>query len=170
MSYFLGMEIEQEEDKIFICQRKYAKEILKKFNMENCKSMNTPMCQKEKLGKDDGAEQADETLYRSLIGCLMYLTATRPDILHVVSVLSRFMNCASESHFKAVKRVLRYVKGTLSYGIKFSTCQSFKLQGYSDSDWAGSLDDMKSTSGYCFSFVSGVFRKNKKLLHNQQLK
>ena len=127
MSYFLGTEIKQEEDKIFICQRKYAKEILKKFNMENYKSMSTTMCQKEKLCKEEGVEQAGETLYRSLMGCLMYLTATRPDILHVVSVLSRFMNCASESHFKAAKRVLRYVKGTLSYGIKFSTCQSFKL-------------------------------------------
>lgn len=157
MSYFLGMEVEQKNGEIFISQRKYAKEILKKFNMESCKSMSTPMCQKEKLCKDDGAEQVDETLYRSLIGCLMYLTATRPDILYVVSVLSRFMNCAKESHFKATKRVLRYVKGTLNYGIKFSQSENFRLQGYSDSDWAGSVDDMKSTSGYCFNFGSGVF-------------
>lgn len=157
MSYFLGMEVEQKNGEIFISQRKYAKEILKKFNMESCKSMSTPMCQKEKLCKDDGAEQVDETLYRSLIGCLMYLTATRPDILYAVSVLSRFMNCAKESHFKAAKRVLRYVKGTLNYGIKFSQSENFRLQGYSDSDWAGSVDDMKSTSGYCFNFGSGVF-------------
>ena len=113
--------------------------------MENCKGMNTPMCQKEKLCKDDGSEQVEEALYRSLIGCLMYLTTTRPDILYVVSVLSRFMNCAKESHFKAAKRVLRYVKETLNYGMKFSQSQDFKLQGYSDSDWAGSLNDMKST-------------------------
>jgi hypothetical protein len=157
MSYFLGMEVKQKDGDIFICQRKYAKEILKKYNMEDCKSMETPMCQKEKLCKDDGTEQVDETLYRSLIGCLMYLTATRPDILYAVNVLSRFMNCAKESHFKAAKRVLRYVKGTLNYGINFSQSQNFKLQGYSDSDWAGSLDDMKSTSGYCFSFGSGIF-------------
>ena len=102
----------------------------------------------------------EEALYKSLIGCLMYLTATRPDILYAVSVLSRFMNCAKESHFKAAKRVLRYVKETLNYGMKFSQSQDFKLQGYSDSDWAGSLDDMKSTSGNCFSFRSGMFSWN----------
>ena len=150
-------------DEIFICQRKYAKEILKKFNMEDCKAISTPMCQKEKLCKDDGAERVDETLYKSLIGCLMYLTATRPDILHAVSVLSRFMNCASEIHLKTAKRVLRYVKGTLSYGIKFCSSQNFQLQGYSDSDWAGSLDDMKSTSGYSFQLwimsILLVFKK-----------
>ncbi|KAL2586551.1 hypothetical protein AAZV13_13G060900 [Glycine max] len=157
MSYFLGMEVKQIEGDIFISQRKYAKEILKKFNMENCKGMNTPMCQKEKLCKDDGSEQVEEALYRSLIGCLMYLTTTRPDILYVVSVLSRFMNCAKESHFKAAKRVLRYVKETLNYRMKFSQSQDFKLHGYSDSDWAGSLDDMKSTSGNCFSFGSRMF-------------
>ncbi|CAJ2662166.1 unnamed protein product [Trifolium pratense] len=157
MSYFLGMEVEQKNGDIFICQRKYAKDMLKKFNMENCKSMSTPMCPKEKLCKDDEAEQVDETLYRSLIGCLMYLTTTRPDVMYDVSVVSRFMNCAKESHFKAEKRVLRYVKGTINYGIKFCRSQNFKLQGYSDSDWAGFLDDMKSTSGYCFSSGSGIF-------------
>jgi len=125
--------------------------------MENCKGMNTPMCQKEKLCKDDGSEQVEEALYRSLIGCLMYLTTTIPDILYVVSVLSRFMNYAKEPHFKVAKRVLRYVKDTLNYGMKFSQSQDFKLQGYYDSDWAGFLDDMKSTSGYYFSFGSGMF-------------
>lgn len=95
MSYFLGAEIKQKRVEIFICQRKYAKEILTKFDMENCKSMSTPMYQKEKLCKDDGADQADETVYRSLIGCLMYFTATRPDILYAVSVLPKFMNCAN---------------------------------------------------------------------------
>nr|GMD66941.1 Retrovirus-related Pol polyprotein from transposon TNT 1-94 [Ipomoea batatas] len=118
MSYFLGMEIKQRRNEIFICQQKYAKEILKKFNMDNCKSVSTPMCPKEKLCRDDGTTKVNESMYRSLIGCLMYLTATRPDIMYAVSVLSRFMNCASESHFKAGKRVLRYVKGTLSFGVK----------------------------------------------------
>jgi len=87
----------------------------------------------------------------------MYLIATRPDILYAISILSRFMNCAKESYLKASKRVLRYVKGTLNYGIKFSQSQDFKLQGYSDNDCGGSLDDMKSISSYCFSFGSGIF-------------
>jgi len=77
--------------------------------------------------------------------------------LYVVSVLSIFMNCAKESHFKAAKRVLRYVKETLNYGMKFNQLQDFKLQGYFDSDWAWPLDDMKNTSGYCFNFGSGMF-------------
>lgn len=157
MAYFLGMEIKQRRDEIFICQKKYSKEILKKFRMEDCKSMATPMCQKEKLSKLDEADKVDEGLYRSLVGCLMYLTATRPDILHAVSLLSRFTNCATETHLRAAKRVLRYIRGTLDFGIKFRAGLKCCLQGYSDSDWAGSVDDMKSTSGYCFSLGSGVF-------------
>ncbi|KAF3658252.1 putative late blight resistance protein -like protein R1B-14-like [Capsicum annuum] len=81
VTYFLGMEITQGEDEFFICQKKYTKEILKKFKMENCKEMNTPMNQKEKLSKDDGAEEVEETYFKNFIGCLMHLTATRPDIL-----------------------------------------------------------------------------------------
>ena len=142
---------------MFIYQKKYAKEILKKFRMDECKSVDTPMCQKEKLSKEDEAKKVDETLYRSLIGCLMYLTATRPDILHAVSLLFRFLNCATETHLIAAKRVLRYVRGTLDYGIKFCANQDCFLQGYSDSDWGSSLDDMKSTSGYCFMFGTSVF-------------
>nr|CAN63433.1 hypothetical protein VITISV_033829 [Vitis vinifera] len=157
MSYFLGMEVHQKQNEIFICQQKYAKEILKKFKMEECKPTSTPMNQKEKFCKEDSAKKVDEGLYRSMIGCLMYLTTTRPDIMHVVSLLSRYMHCASEIHFQATKRVIRYVKGTMDYGIKFSQVQSFNFHGFSNSDWAGCVDDMRSTSGYCFSFGSGVF-------------
>jgi len=88
MTYFLGMEIKQGCDEIFICQKKYAGEILKKFHMENCKATTIPMNPKEKLSKEDGTDQIDEGNFRSLIGCLMYLTATRPDILFDVSLLS----------------------------------------------------------------------------------
>ncbi|KAH9678563.1 hypothetical protein KPL71_025767 [Citrus sinensis] len=122
-----------------------------------CKPTATLMNQKEKFCKEDGAEKVDEMLYRSLIGCLMYLTATRPDIMHAVSLLSRYMHCASKIHFQAAKRILRYVKGTIDYGIKFNQVKNFHLHGYSDSDWARCVDDMRSTSGYCFSFGSGIF-------------
>ena len=157
MSYFLGMEVKQSDDGIFICQQQYAKEILKKFHMESCKSTSTPMNLKEKFSKNDGTNKVDEGQYKSLIGCLMYLTATRSDIAFAVSLLSRFMHYASELHLQAAKKIVRYVKGTISYGIKYSHLQNFMLHGYSDSDWAGSVDDMKSTSGYCFSFGSGMF-------------
>jgi hypothetical protein len=157
MTYFLGMEVKQSKNEVFICQKKYAKEILKKFQMEECKATSTPMNQKEKLCKDDGDDKIDEGYFRSIIGCLMYLTTTRPGILFVVSLLSRFMHGASELHLRAAKRILRYVRGTVSYGVKYEKCQSFKLHGFSDSDWAGSIEDMKSTSRYCFTFGSGVF-------------
>ncbi|KAL5823512.1 hypothetical protein ACOSQ4_021412 [Xanthoceras sorbifolium] len=157
MAYFLGMEVKQSQNEVFICQKKYAKEILNKFQMEECKATSTPMNQKEKLNKEDGTDKVDERYFRSLIGCLMYLTATRPDILFAISLLSRFMHCASEMHLIAAKRILRYIKGTVNYGVKFEECQSFKLCGFSYSDWAGSIDDMKSTSRYCFSLGSGIF-------------
>ncbi|KAH9679707.1 hypothetical protein KPL71_026242 [Citrus sinensis] len=119
--------------------------------------MSTPMNSKEKLCKEDRIEKVDQAYFRSLIGCFMYLTATRPDILNAVSILSRFMHCTSEWHLKAAKRVLRYVKGTCNFGIKFTTSKEFKLFGFSYSDWGGSIDDMKSTSGYYFTLGSGVF-------------
>jgi len=103
MTYFLGMEVKQSQNEVFICQKKYAKEILKKFQMEECKATSTPMNQKEKLSKNDGADKVDEGYFRSMIGCLMYLTTTRPDILFVVSLLSRFMHDASELHLRATK-------------------------------------------------------------------
>ncbi|XP_031377996.1 uncharacterized protein LOC116193313 [Punica granatum] len=147
----------QKENEVFVCQRKYLKEILMRFQMEECKSVSTPMYQKTKMQKDDGSGPVDERTYRSLIGCLMYLTATMPDIMFAVNVLSRFLSCASEAHMVAAKRVIRYLKGTSSYGLKFCRSSTFKLHGFSDSDWARSLDDMRSTSGYCFSLGSACF-------------
>jgi hypothetical protein len=98
MTYFLGMEVKQSQNEVFICQKKYAKEISKKFQMKECKATSTPMNQKEKLSKNDGADKVDEGYFRSMIGCLIYLTTTRPDILFVVSFLSCFMHGASELH------------------------------------------------------------------------
>ncbi|XP_052192709.1 secreted RxLR effector protein 161-like [Diospyros lotus] len=157
MTFFLGMEVRRKDHEIFIFQKKYAKEILNKFNLEECKGMNTPMNVKEKLSKDDGTEGVDQVHFRSMVGCLMYLTATRPDILNAVSILSRFMHCPTEMHLKAAKSVFRYVKNTCNFGIKFKKCEEFKLIGYSDSDWGGSVDDLKSTSGYCFFLGFGAF-------------
>ncbi|XP_022751424.1 uncharacterized protein LOC111300070 [Durio zibethinus] len=162
MSYFLGMEIHQDQQGIFICQRKYANEILNKFGMENCKPVNTPLAQNEKLIKEDGANKVDGSIYRNLVGCLLYLTATSPDIMYAVNLLSRFIQNPSELHFKAAKRVLRYVKGTSELGIWFKKNESSRLVGFTDSDWAGSHKDMKSTSGYVFFIGLNVFSWNSK--------
>ena len=157
MTFFLGMEIKQAEHEVFICQKKYAKDILKKFKLEECKAASTPMNQKEKLCKEDGADKVDEGYFRSLIGCLMYLTTTRPDILNAVSILSRFMQCGSELHLRAAKRVIRYIKGTSDFGVKFTRSKELKSVSFSDGDWGGSIDDMRSTLGYCFAFGSSIF-------------
>nr|CAH66391.1 OSIGBa0134J07.9 [Oryza sativa] len=154
LHYFLGMEVHQSDEGIFISQRKYAENILKKFKMDNCKSVTTPLLPNEKQKARDGADKADPTIYRSLVGSLLYLTATRPDIMFAASLLSRYMSSPSQLNFTAAKRVLRYIKGTADYGIWYKPVKESKLIGYTDSDWAGCLDDMKSTSGYAFSLGS----------------
>ncbi|XP_017632590.1 uncharacterized mitochondrial protein AtMg00810-like [Gossypium arboreum] len=157
MTYFLGMEVQLTHSGIFLGQKTFAAKILRKFFMENCKPTSTPMAVGMKPSSQGDHEQVSEPAYRSLVGCLLYLTATRPDIMFAVSLLSRFMHCCNEEHFRAVKRVLRYIKGTLSYGLQFSRSEDLKLIGYTDSDWAGLKDDMKSTSGYAFTLGSAMF-------------
>ncbi|XP_031258761.1 uncharacterized protein LOC116116853 [Pistacia vera] len=150
ISYFLRMEIHQSHNGIFVNQMRFANEILHKFDMDRCKPVDTTLVVNLKLSKDDGAEKVDEKMYRSVIGCVLYLTATRPDLMFATSVLSRFMTSPSEIHLKAAKRVLRYVKGSAELGIWFKKTENLQLIGYLDSDWAGCIDDMRSTLGYVF--------------------
>ncbi|KAK5777458.1 hypothetical protein PVK06_045425 [Gossypium arboreum] len=157
MTYFLGMEVLQTQSGIFLGQKTFAVKILNKFSMENCKPTSTLVAFGIKLSSQGDHEQVSESTYRSLIGCLLYLTATRPDIMFVVNVLSRFMHCCDMQNLQAAKRVLRYIKGTLSHGLQFSKTENLKLVGYTDSDWAGSKDDMKSASGYAFTLGSAMF-------------
>lgn len=105
MTFFLGMEVQQNSNEIFVCQKKYAKEILMKFNMDECKPTATPMNNKEKFCEKDGALKVDEGLYRSLIGCLMYLTTTRPDIMNAVCF---YITLLSRSFFLVYVHILRY--------------------------------------------------------------
>ncbi|KAK5786807.1 hypothetical protein PVK06_041453 [Gossypium arboreum] len=157
MTYFLGMEVSQTQDGIFLSQKSFAFKILTKFSMQNCKATSKPVAVGEKLLSQGNFVQVNEFVYRSLVGCLLYLTTIRPAIMFAVSLLSRLMHCCNEKHFQATKRVLRYIKGTLSYGIPFSKAERLKLVGYTDSDWASSIDDMKSTSGYVFTLGSAIF-------------
>jgi len=156
LNYFLGIEVSQVKEGIFISQKKYTKSILQKFKMMDCRSVAIPLAANEKFRKDDGEKKANSSLYRSLIGSLLYLTSTRPDIMFAASLLSRFMQEPSQVHFGAAKRVLRYLQGTMDYGIMYKFGGDLNLIGYSDSDWAGSIDDMKSTSGYAFLFGSSI--------------
>ncbi|XP_019055103.1 PREDICTED: uncharacterized protein LOC109115474 [Nelumbo nucifera] len=156
LHYFLGLEVKQAEDGIFVSQRKYATDLLKRFNMLNCKVKTTPMNVNEKLQLEDGTEPADARYVRSLVGGLIYLTHTRPDIDFSVGVLSRFMHSPSKHNLGAAKRVLRYIAGTLEFGLWYSHVSNFKLIGFTDSDWAGCLDDRKSTSGYTLCLGLGA--------------
>ncbi|KAK5795246.1 hypothetical protein PVK06_036504 [Gossypium arboreum] len=154
MTYFLGMEVNQNEHDIFISQQDFALKVLSKFCMANSKLASTPVALGEKLSNNSEHDRVDENSYRSMIGCQLYLTATRSDIMYAVSLLLRFIHSYNVAHFKIAKKVLRYVKGTLGYGVKFERAEELKLIGYSGSDWAGSIDDMKSTSSYFFTLGS----------------
>ena len=157
LHHFLGMGVIQTDSSIFIHQRKYASSLLNKFGLTDCKPVSTPLVATEKLIKDDGSGAVDEENYRKLVGSLLYLTATRPDVMYAASLLARYMHGPSNKHYGTAKRVLRYVKGTLDYGLMYEKGKKAVLMGYCDSDWGGSIEDSKSTSGYAFSFGSGVF-------------
>ncbi|BBH08934.1 transposable element gene, partial [Prunus dulcis] len=142
---------------IFIHQKKYAMKLLEKFGMKDCKSVAIPLVVNEKLCKEDGSEAANESEFRQIVGSLLYLTATRPDVMFASSLLARFMHNPTKKHLGTAKRVLRYIQGTLDFGIEFVKGKTTTLIGYCDSDWAGSEDDMRSTSGYAFTLGSGMF-------------
>jgi hypothetical protein len=156
MHYFLGLEVWQRQDEIFLNQGKYAVEILKRFGMLDCKAMATPMVSNLKFLQDMTSETVDVTLYRKMVGSLMYLTNMRPDICFVVNTLSQYMEQPRQVHLVATKHVMRYLKGTLDYGLRYVTDHEFRLYGYLDSDWASNIPDRKSTSEYCFSLSSSM--------------
>jgi hypothetical protein len=156
MHYFLGLEVWKSPERIFLNQGKYTVEILKRFDMLECKSMNTPMEMKLKLLVDTSSDLIDATLYRQIIGSLMYLTNTRPDICFAVNTLSQFLVEPRRVHLMAAKHVMRYLKGTMDYGLSYDGDHDFTLSGYTDSDWAGSVADRKSTFGCCFSLGSAM--------------
>jgi hypothetical protein len=150
MHYLLGLEVWKSPEKIFINQGKYANEILKSFDILECKSINTPMKTKVKLLVDTSSELVDATLYKKIIGSLMYLTNTRPNICFVVNTLSQFLVEHRRVHLFVAKHVMKYLKGTLDFSLNYNGDHDFRLSGYTDSDWAGSVSDRKSTSGCCF--------------------
>jgi hypothetical protein len=154
MHYFLGLEVWQSLESIFLNQGKYTVKILKRFNMLECKPMNTPMEEKLKLLVDTLSDLIDDTLYRKIIGSLMYLTNTRPDICFAVNTLSQFLVEPRRVHLVDAKHVMRYLKGTMDYGLNYDGDHDFTLSGYTNADWTGSVADKKRTSGCCFSLGS----------------
>ncbi|GJV24199.1 retrovirus-related pol polyprotein from transposon TNT 1-94 [Tanacetum coccineum] len=149
LTFFLGLQVQQKEDGIFISQDKYVDEILKKFNYTDVKSASTLIDLEKPLVKDGDVDDVDVHLYRSMIGSLMYLTTSRPDIMFVVCACARFQVTPKTSHLLAVKRVFRYLKGKPTLGLWYYRDSPFELVAYTDSDYAGATQDRKSTTGGC---------------------
>jgi hypothetical protein len=150
LSFFLNLQITQRPEGMFISQEKYLREMLKRFQMEDSKTMGTPMVTGCKLSKDDDSLDVDQSSYRSMIGSLLYITASRPDIMHVVGMVGRYQAAPKQSHFQVVKRIFRYLKETMTYGLWYPINQSLQLTAYSDADWANYVDERKIINGGAF--------------------
>ena len=149
LQYFPGLQINQSVAGIFIHQSKYVHDLLKRFNLENITTKTTPISTTLKLTKDEQGKSVDSTKYRGMIGSLLYLTASRPDIMYSVCLCARFQSMPKESHLNVVKRIFKYLKGTSVLGLFYPSSSSFNLIGFSDADYAGYQVDRKSTSGAC---------------------
>ncbi|XP_014660662.1 uncharacterized protein LOC106804323 [Setaria italica] len=151
LSYYLGIEVKQERGRITLCQAAYAAKLLERAGMSGCNSTQTPMETRLKLSKKSSNPPVDPTLFRSIVGSLRYLVHTRPDISSAVGYVSRFMEKPTTKHFSAVKHLLRYIAGRLHYGIVYTRDDNdLKLQGFSDADMAGDVEDRKSTTSVLF--------------------
>jgi len=149
LKFSLEIQINQCKDGMYVHQSKYTKELLKKFKLEECKEMNTPMHPTCTLSKEDQGPKVDQKPYRGMIGSLLYLTASRPDILFSVCLCARFQSDPREPHLTVVKRIFRYLKGTTNLGLLYKKSSDFKLVGFCDADYAGDRIERKSTSGNC---------------------
>eukprot|EP00257_Ricinus_communis_P022466 XP_015582200.1 uncharacterized protein LOC107262224 [Ricinus communis] len=140
MRYFLGVEVIQNSKGIFMCQRKYAREVLARFGMSDSKTVGNPIMPGTRLSKDEKGTKIDSTMFKQVVGSLMYLTATSLDIMFGVSLISRYMSSPTEEHWYAPKRILRYINGTIEMGILYK----------------GDLNDKKSTFGFVFLLARGA--------------
>nr|GFC89069.1 uncharacterized mitochondrial protein AtMg00810-like [Tanacetum cinerariifolium] len=147
MTFFLGLQVNQSPTGIFINQSKYVHEILMKYGLNTCDIIGTPIHIKDKLDLDQNGTSVDATKYRSMIGALMYLMSSRPDIVHATCVCARYQAHPTEKHLKEVKRIFLYLRETVNMGLWYTKDSSFKLTGFSYVDYAGCKDTFKSTSG-----------------------
>nr|CAN75996.1 hypothetical protein VITISV_022989 [Vitis vinifera] len=149
VDYFLGIQVRHTTEGLYLSQTKYIKDLLCKAKMQFSESSNTPMTSGLKLSAYRSDPIENERLYRNIVGALQYVTITRLKISYCVNRVCQFMQNPLESHWKAVKRILRYLSGTLDYGLHLRRSSQLNLVGFCDADWATDLDDKRSTSGYC---------------------
>ena len=159
LHYFLGISIEHDKDGgyLWMHQRQYIQSLLERYGLSQAKPSATPADVNVRLVKNDGVSKSvDQVSYQSMVGSLLYASiATRPDIAQAVGAASKFNSCPTEAHLTAVKRIFRYLKGTINLGIKYERSADDHLVGFSDADWAGDMDDRHSTTGNLF-LMSGA--------------
>jgi hypothetical protein len=148
LHHFLGVSVQHQTDRLFLTQRQFALNILERASMVDCKPILTPVDTQAKVSAKSGPPVADPTHFRSLAGALQYLTFTRPDIAYAVQQICLHMHDPREPHLTAMKRTLRYLRGTLDYGLLLRHSGSSELMVYTDVDWAGCSDTRRFTSGY----------------------
>ncbi|XP_028798944.1 uncharacterized protein LOC114754339 [Neltuma alba] len=157
LSYFLGIEVKRYKDgSLHLVQTKYLKDILSRAGMVNTKGVVTPMTVGLKLFKHGSDVMINPQLYRSIVGALQYATITRPEISFAVNKVCQFMQNPLMSHWKAVKRILRYIAGTLTHGIILRPCTNRAITAYCDADWASDCNDRHSTTGFCIYFGTNL--------------
>ena len=147
LHYFLGIKVSRDDQGVHLSQAKYIADVLHKAKMVGAKPCSTPLSSSTKLSQFHGDPLKDITAYRQIVGSLQYCVLNRPEIAFTVNQLCQFLHSPTTAHWSAVKRVLRYLKGTLHHGLYYGK-SSLQLHAFSDSDWAGSVDDRRSTTGY----------------------
>ncbi|XP_027190520.1 secreted RxLR effector protein 161-like [Cicer arietinum] len=156
LSYLLGMKFAKTEEGVLMHQKKYAREILRRFNMADCNPASIPMEINAKLEIEIEEKLVDSTLFKQVVGSLRYSCNTRPDICYSLGVVSRFMERPKHSHWLALKRIMRYIQGTIGHGIMFAIDlkhENKDVVGYLDSDWCGDKNDRRSTSRHVFKLM-----------------
>jgi histone deacetylase 1/2 len=154
LNFFLGIEVAPVQGGILLKQEKYTGDIFTRVGMTRCKVSPTPLATTEKLSREGGTvlSPEDATRYRSIVGALQYLTLTRPDLAFDVNKVCQYLHSPTTDHWTAVKRILRYVKGTSDVGLKITRSPSMLVSGFSDADWAGDVDDRRSTGGFAIFY------------------
>ncbi|XP_022021286.1 uncharacterized mitochondrial protein AtMg00810-like [Helianthus annuus] len=156
LSYFLGISVSRTADSMFLSQQSYAADIIARAGMQSCNPVATPVDTNSKLSATSSEPFHDPTLYRSLAGALQYLTFTGPDITYAVQQICMHMHAPRIDHWNALKRIVRYVKGSATLGLMLTGSSSPSLVSYTDADWAGCPDTRRSTSGYCIYFSDNL--------------
>ncbi len=156
LRYFLGIEVIQSPKGIWLLQRQYALNKLFEYGMTGCKPISIPLEQNVKLSVDERDLGEDTTMYIRIVGSLIYMTITRPNLSYEVGVVSQFMQTPRKPHLDVVRCILRYIKHTLQCGVFYETKSQLQVHGYTDVDWVNNVLDRRSTNGFMFSFGSGV--------------